>query len=260
MCSGHLSQSKTITLAGLVAPVLALTSIPFVALAQEQPQGFSVGAGVAGGSGLYIGEDDGAMVLPLLRYDSDAFSVGVPDGLRVTLLDSGDFRLSAVVAPRFSETDASDAPELDGLDRDLTADGGIQARYRVGDLTSLRVQAVTELTDAHGGSEVSLGLSHAIPIGRFPLLLEGGATWQSDALSSYLYGVSATEATTARAAYEPGDVVIPHISIGTAIPITNNIQVVGNIRAEFLPDGVSNSPIIDEEVSVSGLFGLRYSF
>ncbi|MEL7115980.1 MAG: MipA/OmpV family protein, partial [Pseudomonadota bacterium] len=165
------------------------------ALSQEQREGFSFGLGVAGGSGLYVGEDGAAMALPLLRYDSAAFSVGIPDGARLTLLDRNDLRLSAVIAPRFSAIDASDAPELDGLDREFTADGGVQARYAFSPRTQLRFRAVTELTNEHGGSEVALSARHAMPIGRVPLLLEGGFTWQSADLSGYLYGVSASEAT-----------------------------------------------------------------
>ncbi|MEM7683259.1 MAG: MipA/OmpV family protein [Pseudomonadota bacterium] len=260
MLTEETPHRKTNALPRLVASVLALTSIPFDAIAQEQPQGFSIGVGVAGGPGLYVGEDADAMALPLLRYDSDAFSIGVPDGLRVTLLDRNDFRLSAVIAPRFSEIDASDAPELDGLDRELTADGGIQAIYRFGDLTSLRFQAVTELTDEHGGSEVSLDLSHAIPLGRVPLLLKGGVTWQSEGLSSYLYGVSASEATGARPAYSPGDVVVPHFSVGTAIPVARNTRLIASIRADFLPDEVSSSPIVDEDVTLRGFFGITHNF
>lgn len=109
MLTARSSHKKTTALPRFAASVLALTSLPLAALAQEQPQGFSIGVGVASGTGPYIGEDADAMALPLLRYDSDAFSIGVPDGLRVTLFDRTDFRLSAVVAPRFSEIHASDA-------------------------------------------------------------------------------------------------------------------------------------------------------
>lgn len=230
------------------------------ALSQQQPEGFSLGLGVMGSSGLYVGEDSAAMAVPLLRYDSDAFSIGLPDGARVTLLDRSDIRLSAVISPRFSAIDASDAPELDGLNREFTADGGVQGRYAFSGRTQLRFRAVTELTEEHGGSEVALAARHAVPLGRVPLMFEGGVTWQSADLTGYLYGVSVAEATGARPAYSPGDVVIPYLSVGTAVPITQKTRLVANIRADFLPDEVTLSPIVDEDVSVQGFLGISYSF
>ena len=256
----NLDRTDTPGLRRVAKATFALMLCAAPALSQEQTEGFSIGLGVAGSSGLYIGEDSAAMALPLLRYDSDAFSIGLPDGARLTLLDRSDVRLSAVISPRFSAIDASDAPELSGLDRDLTADGGVQARYVFSQRTQLRFRAVTELTDEHGGSEVALSARHAIPLGRMPLLLEGGVTWQSADLSGYLYGVSAPEATGTRPAYSPGDVAIPYLSVGTAFPITQKTRLVANIRADFLPDKITLSPIVDEDVSVMGFLGISYSF
>jgi outer membrane protein len=258
MC--NLDRTDTPGLRRVANATFALMLCAAPALSQQQPEGFSLGLGVVGSSGLYVGEDSAAMALPLLRYDSEAFSIGIPDGVRVTILERRDYRVSAVVSPRFSAIEASDAPELDGLDRAFTADGGVQARYVFNERTQLRFWAVTELTDEHSGSEVALSARHALPLGRVPLLFEGGVTWQSADLSGYLYGVSAPEATGTRPAYDPGDVLIPHLSVGTAIPITQKTRLVANIRADFLPDEVTLSPIVDEDVSVQGFLGISYSF
>ncbi|MCE8006862.1 hypothetical protein [Aestuariivita sp.] len=82
---------------------LALASIIFVtttfpAQAQMQLEGFSVGIAVTGGQNAIIGDDD-AMALPLLRYDSDRFSVGLPDGVRVTVFENDGLRFSGIVSP-----------------------------------------------------------------------------------------------------------------------------------------------------------------
>ncbi|MDJ0626724.1 MAG: MipA/OmpV family protein [Rhodobacter sp.] len=242
----------------LAVSVLALTAT--ATLAQEQPQGFSAGLGVAGGTSIYMGEDTTATALPILRYESDAFSVSLPEGLRVTLLDRDTFRLSAVASPRLSDIDASDAPELAGLDREITVDGGLQARYRFGRGTELRFRGVTELTDEHGGGEIGLSVAQALPLGRVPVFLGGGVTWQSEDLADYLYGVSATEATATRPAYSPGEVIIPYLSIGTAVPISDRTRFIANVRAEFLPEDVTDSPIVDEDVALRAFIGVSFSF
>lgn len=208
--------------------------------------GFSVGLGVAAGNGIFVGEDKKATAFPILRYDSDAFSIGLPDGARVTLFDQGSFRIRGIVTPRLSAIDSSDSADLDGFDRELTADGGIQLRYNIAQQTRLSFRAVTELTNEHGGSEVNLSVSQALPIGNFPLRLNAGVKWQSEELAAYTYGVSAADtAASSFAQYEPGDIIIPHISIGTAIPINHRARALADVRAEFLPDEVSGSPIID---------------
>lgn len=240
--------------------VLSLMLMPPFAVSQEQPQGISIGVGATRGLGIYVGEDNTATVLPLLRYDTEAFSIGVPDGLRVTVLDQNAFRLSALITARPSTINASDAQELDGLERKLTADGGFQASYRFGKPTELRLQAMTELTHEHSGGELSLSLSQAFPLGRVPLMLQAGVTWQSKELTSYLYGVSSTESTDLRPVYSSGDVVIPHLSVTTVLSIARNTRLITSIGADFLPDEISISPIVNEDVAVHGFLGIIHNF
>lgn len=238
---------------------LGLMALP--ASAQDAPQGVSLGIGLAAANGYLIGEDTQALALPILRYDSAAFSVGFPDGLRMTVFENEALRFSAVVTPRLSAIALSDAAELDGIDRALTADGGVQLDVNLAaSRTRLTLRAVGELTDEHRGQEVSLGVTQALPVGGMPVLLGAGLSWQSTELTSYLYGVGTDEATPGRAAYAPGDVVIPYVSIGTMVPVSDHVRLVANLKAEFLPDAVSKSPIIDEDVSVGAFLGLSFSF
>lgn len=246
---------------GTLAAALCCSALARPVVAQEGTEGFSVGLGVAAGNGIFVGEDERVTAFPILRYDSDAFSIGFPDGARVTLLDRDNFRLSGIVMPRLSAIDFSDSADLDGFDRALTADGGLQLRFNIAQQTQLSFRAVTELTDEHGGSEVDLSVSQALPIGSFPLRLSAGVTWQSDELAAYTYGVSAADAAASSfPQYDPGEIIIPHISMGTAIPINDRARVLANVHAEFLPDEVSDSPIIDEKVSIGAFIGISYSF
>ncbi|WP_460274425.1 MipA/OmpV family protein [Celeribacter sp. ULVN23_4] len=230
------------------------------ASAQERPDGFSIGLAVAGGNNIYVGESDDISALPLLRYDSDAFSIGLPDGLTVKLFGANDFEIGAALSPRLFALVDTDASELRGIDRDITVDGGLQARYAFTQQTTLLARAVTEVTDEHGGSEVEIALRHAVPVGRAAFSVEAGATWQSADLSTYLYGVRGSEAISGRAAYDPGDVIVPHLSLGAVYPLNDRMRIVSSIRAEFLPDEVQDSPIVSEDISIGAMIGVSYSF
>ncbi|WP_366111309.1 MipA/OmpV family protein [Aestuariivita sp.] len=157
-----------------------------------------------------------------------------------------------------SAIDSSDAAALDGLDREVTLDIGGQVDYRFGPGTTVFLRAVTEVTGEHDGSEATLGVRQPLPLGNVPVFLGAGVTWQSGELSQYAYGVLPTD--TGFAAYAPGDVTIPYLNIGTSIPLSDNLSLVGNLRAEFLPDAIRDSPIVDEDIAVGAIVGLSFRF
>jgi outer membrane protein len=228
--------------------------------AAGEPEGFSVGLGLAGGVSPYVGGDDDIAVLPFLRYNTAALTIGLPEGVRVTLWSQDQTRLSAVLSPRLSEIDAADSLALAEMDRDVSIDGGLQADIGLGRGLSLSFRAVTEVTDEHGGQEVSAGIVQPVPLGRVPLILGAGVTWQSADLAAYVWGVAPGEARADRPAYDPGSVLIPYLSVGAFVPLAERLTLVGNLRADFLPGGVTDSPIIDEDISVGVLVGIAYRF
>lgn len=238
--------------------VLALTMVP--ALAQGEPEGFTIGLGAGAAISPYVGEDETTFALPLIGYNSDQFSISTGQGLRLTAIERGPLRISAVVSPRFSGLDDTDVSELDGIDRELTADAGLVAEYGVNETLTFTAGAVTEITNEHDGQEVTLGISQRVLLGRFPVQLSGGFSWQSSDLSEYVYGVKASEATAGRPAYAPGDVFIPYVGVGTVVPVSDNASMIAGFRAEFLPDEVTDSPIVDEDVVPSLNVGVAFSF
>jgi MipA family protein len=158
---------------------------------------------------------------------------------------------------RFTDTDSA---ELTGIDRDHTLDGGVQLDFDLSEATGLVAKAVMEVTDEHDGQEVMLALQHRLFLGQVPLMVDAGLKWQSEELSNYLYGVRDSEATGTRAAYSPGEVAISYPSVGTAVPISDKARIIGAVRADFLSDEVSDSPVIDKDVDATMTLGLAFSF
>jgi len=241
---------------------LALTAGAFLfaaypAAAQQQQEGFSIGLAAATGVSAFLGDDE-IGILPILRYDSERFSIGLPDGVRVTIYEDDGLRFSGLLTPRFSEVDSRDEDALDGIDREITADIGGRVDYTFGTGTGVFITALTELTDEHGGHEVTLGVRQVVPVGDMPVFFGAGLSWMSDDLSEYTYGVRSGD--TGFAPYQPGDVVIPYISLGAAVPLNDRLNLVTNFQAEFLPEDVSDSPIVDDDVTFGALIGLSFQF
>lgn len=231
-----------------------------VALAQGAPDGFTIGALGIASTSPYVGVDQTTALVPLLAWKQGNLSISTGEGLKYRLMDRNGLAISALLSPRFAPFDDADAPALAGMDRGFTADGGIVLEYAATDALRISLRAVTEVTGQHGGQEVSLGAQSRVAIGGFPVMLGGGAEWQSRALSDYTYGVAAGEATVGRPAYAPGDTVVPYLSVGTMIPINAQTRLFGSLKAEFLPNSVTASPIIDDSVVTSLALGVSFAF
>lgn len=229
------------------------------AWAQGAPDGFTIGALGIASSSPYAGEDISTVVVPLVAWKQGNLSIST-EGLRLGVFDRDALTVSALVAPRFAPFDGGGAGPLAGMDRGITADAGVLAEYALAEGTKLSLRAVTEVTGEHGGQEVTLGAQSRVAIAGIPMLLGGGAKWQSSGLSDYVYGVPASEAAAGRPAYAPGAAVVPYLSVGTMYPINAQTRIFGTIKTEFLPDTVTGSPIIDDSVVTSLAIGVSFGF
>lgn len=239
--------------------LMLVTLMTAPAVAQEARLGFSAGVAAGFSSDPYVGEDSQVRALPVLRYQAETFSIGT-DGIYVDILARDPIELEFVALPRFSGLDDPDAVELAGIDRDITLDAGLKLTYGLALRTELSATLLQEVTGEHDGQELQLELSNKVVLGQLPVSLAAGVSWKSADLGTYMYGVYAAEATGGRPAYEVGDTVTPYLSVFSGFPISDRVTVFGGIKAEFLDDKISNSPIVDDDEVISGILGLSYSF
>ena len=235
----------------------AMTPLP--AMAQEDRLGFSAGVAAAFSSDPYVGEDSQIRALPVLRYKAENFSIGT-DGIYADILTRNDVTLEFVALPRFSGLDDPDAPELAGIERDITLDAGLKLTYGLAPRTDLSATLLQEVTGEHDGQELQLEVSNTLMLGRLPVSLAAGLSWKSADLGTYMYGVYAAEATGTRPAYGVGDSITPYVSVFSGFPVSDRVTVFGSIKAEFLDDKISDSPIVDDDEVISGILGISYSF
>ena len=243
----------------MVVVATALQVWTGVAWAQGAPDGFTIGALGIASSSPYAGEGASTAVVPLLAWKQGNLSIST-EGLRLGVFDRDALALSALVALRFAPFDGGNTGPLAGMDRGITVDAGVLAEYALAEGTKLSLRAVTEVTGEHGGQEVTLGAQSRVAIAGIPMLLGGGAKWQSSGLSEYVYGVPASDAAVGRPAYAPGATVVPYLSVGTMYPINAQTRIFGTIKTEFLPDAITGSPIIDDSVVTSLAIGVSFGF
>lgn len=240
-------------------PVALVALLPAAAVAQDVPEGFSLGAiGIVSGSP-YIGEGADFQAFPSITYRIDRLTLG-PLGLSYRALDTDRSQLDLFVEPRFFALTDISSDELEGIDREITADVGLSYTYSFGPATDVEATFRQEITGEHDGQEVNLRLSQGFrPLG-FPVGVFGGVEWRSDNLSNYLYGVFEDEALADRPAFDTGSTFTPYLGASSFVPLTENWGLFGNLQVEFLEDDITDSPIIENDTVVSATFGVTFSF
>lgn len=244
--------------AGVLALALTALVVPQAMAQDTERHGFSFGPAGLFSTDPYIGQEDGARFIPILRYESQNWRIGT-DGAGVGLYQRDAFSADAVILPRFSAL-PDDSDELDGIDRDFTLDGGLSLDYALSDRTKLTARVLQELTGEHDGQEVDLLVRSNVISGPVPLSIAGGMSWKSEGLGSYLFGVEKDEATDDRPAYDVDSSVTPFVTFSSGYAFNDSVRLIGSVRVEFLPDEVTNSPIIEDDTITSGFVGVQLSF
>lgn len=196
---------------------------------------------------------------PDFRIEGEHFSFGT-DGLTYDLVETGPFSLSARLAPRFVLADPADVAGLEHLKRDTAVEAGFAATLSFGQV-QMNVEALKDISDTHDGMAVAATVGTMVQVSdRFSIGAQAGATWMDRKLATYTYGVLPNEARAGLAAYSVNEALIPSVSLDADYALTDRTALVGGLTADFLPDGVTESPIVKRDYVVTVRLGLRHSF
>ena len=245
----------------LIYTLLALTILlGGTSLSAQSRSGFSLGAAMIGGQSAYAGLSTTQRIVPSLSYEMGNLKIGLPDGVNYTFLDRGALALSAGLTPNLRPFDEAKSSALSGMERSFSVDATLGASFTVARGSTLRLKYGSEITNENGGQVATLSFSQFIPIAGQPVILSAGAKWQDAKRSKYVYGVYAEEVTSTRAAYDPGATVVPYVSVNTFFDLTDRVNAFVNVSATFLPDSVTDSPIVSEKTTLTAILGLAYRF
>lgn len=253
---------------------IVLLALPGAALAQQPaapPERWALGLGAAAVESPYAGEGGRVRAFPLVSYEGERlFLRGISGG--VHLLESGGWRLDAVLAARLDGFDIDDlgrtellANGLDPVrlsDRDDGLDAGLRLSYR-SPVGVFALEGVHDITGASEGYELELEYRYPWQLGRSTLTAIAGASWLSGDTTGYYYGTLDEEVTRGVAAYEPGSALIPRVGVSLSRPLgASRWQLLGGLDYQFLPDELRDSPLLepDSEGVARVMIGLSRRF
>jgi len=224
-----------------------------------EPEGFLYGIGLAVKSEIYKDYDQRVTLLPILGYRGEKLSIFGPF-VSYAMLQSGDVAFSIQAKPRFEGYDESDSDVFDGMDeRKSSLDLGFGIEYARDDW-KLKLSSLHDVLGRSNGSELSAGLSKVFRSGSFFIEPGIGLSYLDSRYVDYYYGVKNSEVTSFRPSYEGDDAINKNLGITVTTPaFFDGLTRFGFEHTWYDPD-ISDSPLTDEDTSLSFFFSYSRFF
>src|SRR5262245_1974899 len=252
-------MSRLMPLLGASMLIGVLSSTPSSSAEPENPKppGWLIGAGYIAAPNPYGHEVDAVNApIPLLGYIGERLTWLGPY-LAYKFL-STPVSVAGVIAPRFEgiPEDIEDGPLAGIHARRPALEAGVDVGY-----ARLIGSARVDISGRHDGYEFSLAAREERHIGSSWLLdMRAGVVWQSAALTSYLYGVDATEARPGLDFYAPGGALNYELSVFATYRIGQRWFALGSVAFRLLDEEITSSPIVDRSYDAGGYVGVAYRF
>jgi outer membrane scaffolding protein for murein synthesis (MipA/OmpV family) len=239
-----------------------VAEIPFF----NTPEGTAaLGGGLRLGSDLYLAFDDSSDqrqfdLVPLYLYNGKwLFFRGTAGGVHLFHRDS--FELNVMGRYRFQKLDPDRNVFYEGIEeRKQTVDAGVEVRFR-GRWGALNANFLTDALDRHTGQSAEVSYRYTFDLGRLSLSPFVSWAWNDEKLTNYYYGVSAAEERLPdRPAYTPGEAQWIGLGMNSTWWVSDRIQLFANLGFAGVDTVVSDSPLVEEDMSSSFFAGGTYIF
>ena len=177
------------------------------------------------------------------------------------MLGRDRLRLAATASYRLRPYEEGDSSILDGLgDRKDTLLAGLAV---VGELpagVNMSLGYEHDVLDQIGGGVARIAANRSFQLGVAWITPTVSLNWTSSDLANHDFGVPLSGARPDRPAYELDDVLSFEAGIGSFIELNRDWRLVLNASVEFLPDDVTDSPIVSDGEVIKGFVALTYAF
>lgn len=227
---------------------------PIGAGSESQSPGWIVGIGAVSAPDPFIaGAGNDVQWFPLVGYFGERLTWLGPS-IRYRLNDSEALSIELLAEYRFEGIDLDDNtdPTLIGLNQ---RDGALEAGFELS-RGPFWLTALADVSSTHKGFSAALGADHSIDI--TPSLSIGASlsvNWRSRHLANYYYGVTASESSAERSAYEIGSAISPRAGVDATWQFGKRSAFIVSVDAEFLPAEVTRSPIVNDQQQISVFAG-----
>jgi outer membrane scaffolding protein for murein synthesis (MipA/OmpV family) len=214
------------------------------------------GVGLAGLSGVYVGQDDELIPFPVFVLSHGKWSLSIDKGIQFYALETATTTLSFAIV--YEPTpEAPKTALFAGLNRDDGAALEIDVSHNFGAF-DVAGTIKRDASQIHDGIAAEVSVGRTIAVGN--AFVEGrlGGSYLDQNYGNYLYGVAASEANALRATYDVKANWSPYIEISATLPINDLTTIAAGFRHEQLSQEISDSPLVgSDERTTMGLSIIR---
>ncbi len=240
--------------------ILPLTAVHAQAAADPTWR-YSLGLGVYGTQSPFQTDNDGtdSGALPWFSIESQWITID-PTALAIGLVRQDHLQIDALLAPRWLTADPSDNRAYKDIDRENGVDAGVRIASSVDRYTGT-LELKSDVSDTSKGAAATFDLG-----ARFNLMpklsasIKAGAAWHDADLSTYEYGILPDEARAGRQAFALDSTLTPFAGLQLSYAVTTKVTAVLAAQADFLPEAITDSPLVERDRLVSSFVSLNYSF
>lgn len=258
-CIRNIAASLLCLSASLAVAAPTAINTPLSRAPLDDTSHFGIGATTSITERPFVGVDEQHEGLPYFSLRYKRFSVeGLDAGL--DLFKEGNSVLGLLVTPRFYEVTAgfADNGELNGIDTThRTVFAGLSYDYQHA-MYQLSANVLKDIGNESDGLEASVTVSRGINWGDVTIAPSLGLVWQDGQLVEHFYGVDDDETAPGRPAY--GE----HSSLNYQAALTaiwtpgKHWHFLAVVKEDYLGEGISDSPIIDDRsltsIAIGGIF------
>ena len=199
--------------------------------------------------------------MPLVLFEGKRFFVrGGNAGWK--FIDNNAWELAVILEAQDDGYDESNSNDLNGMDdRDPWIAAGAQLKWQPNKF-GLKFAATSDIVQESEGQQVNFDIFWQDSNKGWTANYSIGAVWHSDDYVDYYYGVKRSEAIPGvRPFYQPTDEFNFHAG-GVLLFQYPGSRWLGALaaRGTYLGDRIQDSPIVDEDYELMGLFAIGYTF
>ncbi|WP_373976155.1 MipA/OmpV family protein [Chitinibacter sp. SCUT-21] len=268
MCKTILSKGIAVltTLALAFTAIPAKAEIDFGSLdsfasdsdSSPVPNGVVLGGVVLGGQARYQAQDNSFYAIPGMIYFGERLMY-LGDRARYYVYKEGNVAAYLYGRVRFSNLDPEETAAFAGMKkRDWQLEGGAGANI-VTPYALLTIRAASDITGTSKGQEALFWADFPIVKDNLLIMPGAGVMVRSANMANYYFGgVSASEATATRAAWDTGTTVSPMTALITSYRFNKNWIGMAAVNYEFYDSDIKNSPLVQHSGEFYAGLGLGY--
>lgn len=226
---------------------------------------WSLGAGALLSANPYESMDTNVLAIPFLSYQSKYFAIYGPAAkIRYPLNENHTVGIRFNLGMQeFNPSDTSSIAMQSLNERKRLFFIGPHYRYR-GDYGQVTTGVSYDVSDRSKGG-VTADINYGYPIKAFQyktfLRPSIGLNYSNGKLANHYYQISQSESiNSGLSAYQADNFISPYAALFASIHLTKKIFFTNVVRVNYLPNTVTNSPMVAKDVTYTLISGLTYEF